>query len=464
MLQELSRINPWWSEHGWEMRDAQLQAAAAAPFRHRPQTLDDIAPPNLYTIRGPRRVGKSTLLKQTVVRLISRGTDPRRICYFSADSIDSPRDLINMFQAARQLFPDLGQSPRYFLVDEVTTIQDWQRGVKWIRDNTPAAADCLVVSGSSASDIAGGAVHLAGRRGSAVGLDRLLLPMSFPEFVTCAGYGLPTPPRLSLDAFYRKEGREACHDALAHVGTLIDAFEAYLLVGGFPQAVSEFRRTATVPAWFFRDLWDVVVSDLRRQGVSRPEQCLGLLEQLSASVSSPISIQTIATNLAVDRRTASAWIDALANSYLLVLLFKERGGVPDVKSLRKVYPADPVVARLASWHSPGAGEPDLPKLAESALALAIFRSVEANAVERFHRPDHLFYYRSPSGAEIDFLVSPSRRVAESKYIDTADRRELRAMLANFGEGLLLTRSAVDIQAPGTILPAAVFAWLLDQGT
>jgi hypothetical protein len=35
-------------------------------------------------------------------------------------------------------------------------------------------------------------------------------------------------------------------------------------------------------------------------------------------------------------------------------------------------------------------------------------------------------------------------------------------MANFGGGLLLTRGAIDIQPTGTVLPAALFLWLLEQ--
>lgn len=357
ILQQLSRTNQWWTDQRWEHADIQLQTAARAAYQRRPEVLDDITPPNLYTLRGPRRVGKSTVLKQTISRLCGEGIDPHRICYFPADAIETSRDLINVFQAARQLFPDLGDTPRYFLIDEITTVRDWQRGIKWLRDNTPVAFDCVVVTGSSASDVAGGAFHLAGRRGPDVNLDRLLLPMSFPEFVRCAGYSPAVPPKLPFHAFYTEDGRDACNDALVHIGTLVDAFDVYLQIGGFPQAVTEFRRSAMVSPGFARDLWDVIRSDLHRQGVSRPEQCLTLLEQIVASLASRLSMQTIANRLDIDRRTAGAWIDALANSYLLLVVFKESSGVPDVNSLRKVYPIDPAIAHLPSRHSPGVSVP-----------------------------------------------------------------------------------------------------------
>ncbi|MBI4321617.1 MAG: ATP-binding protein [Chloroflexi bacterium] len=462
LVQELTRTNPWWRNPRWETTDQHLLAATRAPYQRQPVVLDDIASPNLYTLRGPRRVGKSTLLKQTVTRLCGMGIDPRRICYFAADALSSFTDLINLFQADRLLFPDLGDEPRYFLIDEVTAIPEWQRGIKWVRDNTPAAGDCIVATGSSARDIAAGSVHLAGRRGPDIGLDRLLLPMSFAEFTRCAGYALPELPRITFNDFYTDDGRTVCQDGLVHLGTLVDAFEAYLFVGGFPQAVADFRRLGQVSDGFARDLWDVAQADLRAMGLSQPEQGLRLLERLSASLTGPVVLRSLAAELGVSHPAAGDWIGALADAYLVLVLFQETGGVPDVRKQRKVYPIDPFIAHLPARRLPGAYEPGLSQLAEAALAVALFRAVEGDAVDRFGRPGHLFFYRTPGGGEVDFVVLPGPRAAESKYIDTASTREARAIVSNFGGGLLLTRSAIDLRQGVTILPAALFAWLLDQ--
>src|SRR5947209_16017635 len=103
LLQALTRSNPWWTISRWEESDPHLVAAARAPFERHPTVLDDIHPPNLYTLRGPRRAGKSTLLTQTILRLCQEGLDPRCICYFAADSLSTFTDLINFFQSAREL-------------------------------------------------------------------------------------------------------------------------------------------------------------------------------------------------------------------------------------------------------------------------------------------------------------------------------------------------------------------------
>lgn len=461
LIQELARSNPWWTDPRWETSDPHVLAAARAPYQRRPAVLDDIAPPNLYTLRGPRRVGKSTLLKQTIARL-SEKLDPRRVCYFAADALSSFTDLINLFQAARLLFPDLGDAPRYFFIDEVAVIPEWQRGIKWVRDNSAASADCIVVTSSSARDVAAGSVHPAGRRGPEVGLDRLLLPMSFADFSRCAGYSLPSPPRIPFDAFYTEGGRAACQEALVHMGILGDAFEAYLLVGGFPQAVSDFRQAGQVSDGFARDLWDLIQSDLLAMGMSQPEQGLRLLERLAASLTAPLVLRSLGQVLGVTHTTAGNWLGALADAYLILLLFQEGGGVPDLRKQRKAYPIDPFLAHLPARRSSGAYEPALSQLAEAALAVAIFRSVEGEALDRFSRPSRLFFFRTSSGGEVDFTVPPGPRAAESKYVDAASSREARAMASNFGGGLLLTRGAVDLRPDVTLILAALFAWLLDQ--
>lgn len=462
LIQELTRSNPWWTNPEWEHNDPHLVTAARAPFQRHSAVLDDCRPPNLYTLRGPRRAGKSTLLKQTVARLCNSGLDPRRIYYFAADVLSTFTDLINLFQAASQLFPDLQGTPRYFLIDEVTAIPEWQRSLKWLRDNTSLVQDCIVVTGSSARDIAAGTSYLAGRRGPDVGLDRLLLPMSFPDFVRCAGYTLPTPPALPFEVFYTDGGRAACQDALLYIGDLVDAFEAYLLVGGFPPAVSDFRRTAQVSDGFLRDLWDVVQSDLRAAGVSRPEQGLKLLERISFALTAPLGMRDLASDLDIAHSTAGSWLNALAESYLIFLLFQERAGVPDIRSQRKAYPIDPLIGHLPVRLAPAAYEPDASRLAEAALATGLFRSVEGHAVDRFGRPDRLFFYRTRNGTEVDFIALPGPKAAESKYVDVPTKREASAMMANFGGGLMLTRGAIDIQPIVTIVPAALFLWLLEQ--
>lgn len=58
--------NAWWREpSGWALKDQDLKALRGFSLSYDPKPLGDIAPPNLYVLRGPRRVGKSVELKRT---------------------------------------------------------------------------------------------------------------------------------------------------------------------------------------------------------------------------------------------------------------------------------------------------------------------------------------------------------------------------------------------------------------
>jgi hypothetical protein len=84
-------------------------------------------------------------------------------------------------------------------------------------------------------------------------------------------------------------------------------------------------------------------------------------------------------------------------------------------------------------------------------------------VDRYGEPGRLFFYRGPSGTEIELLVPPFNAGAESQGRATV--AEFRAMAVNFNGGLVLTRGAIDLeqQVPGvTVLPAGLFTWLSDQ--
>jgi predicted AAA+ superfamily ATPase len=65
--------------------------------RNGPGVLDDIEPGGLYTLSGPRRIGKSLELRRAIAALIARGVAGRNIVYCSCDDF-SLQDLRRMFR------------------------------------------------------------------------------------------------------------------------------------------------------------------------------------------------------------------------------------------------------------------------------------------------------------------------------------------------------------------------------
>jgi hypothetical protein len=79
----LKIYNPWWEDpHGpWRSNLPDFQRLVVADL------LDDINDlPQMISITGPRRVGKTTALQQVICRLLDeKKVDPKHLLYFSFD-------------------------------------------------------------------------------------------------------------------------------------------------------------------------------------------------------------------------------------------------------------------------------------------------------------------------------------------------------------------------------------------
>jgi len=122
-------------------------------------------------LRGPRQVGKTTLLNQVIDKLLDDGVDPTRILRVQFDDLPDLRRLsmpivdmcewyaesilgMSFHKAART-----GQRAFVFL-DEVQNLPDWAPQLKNLVDLNPVRA---LVTGSSALRIEAGRDSLAGR-------------------------------------------------------------------------------------------------------------------------------------------------------------------------------------------------------------------------------------------------------------------------------------------------------------
>ena len=71
--QELTSGNPWWRNPEWHKTDKDLNAATQSGIDYKSGVLNDLATGNLYILRGPRRVGKTVAIKQTIKALLEAG-------------------------------------------------------------------------------------------------------------------------------------------------------------------------------------------------------------------------------------------------------------------------------------------------------------------------------------------------------------------------------------------------------
>jgi predicted AAA+ superfamily ATPase len=463
---DVAARNPWWvGPQGFEA-DPHLARLAHAPFRRQPAVLDIIRAdePNVYTLRGPRQVGKTTLLKLLAARLVrERDWDSRLVVYYPLDLLDRPRQLVDFVQRVKRAFPAANGRRWCFLLDEVSSLPNWQRGIKYLRDNTDAANDCFVLTGSSAMDIRRGGERLPGRRGPDPSLDKLLLPLSFPEFLAATQSQLLPANRFTAGEFLDGTADASIEEAALSLDTLEHALASYAEVGGFPAAVADYVRTGTVTSRTLTDLWDIVAGDVERWGRSRVE-VLRLLGRVVRSLGAPLDWASLAVDMDVALRTAESYAAFLADAFLLLIVyFREQNGTTAIRKGKKLFATDPLILQIPHALE-GSRPPDLPQVVESLVALGLYRASEADPIESFRLPRSLSFWRSSRDREVDFLagIRPNQVAVEVKYQSRVTARDTLTIRNAFGRGLVLSRHDLDLSGPVRVLPTAVFLALLGQ--
>ncbi len=460
----LRERNHWWrDEHRWETEDENLREAARAPFDYRPGVLADIEPGGLYTLSGPRRIGKSLELRRAIAALIARGVPGRNIVYCSCDDF-SLQDLRRLFRVGTSLTRHV-EGSRWWLIDEVTAVgRGWSNIVKDLRDDTPLRRDCLVLTGSSSRELRDATKNFAGRRGpAATRSDRLLMPIPFRDFCRLLGDldGLPDLPRIASRDMMGRDALSALEELSFWSNDLVDAWELYLRCGGFPRAVGDFLGTGSVTPAFVGDLWDVVRGDAIRATSLGDADLLNFLARIAEGICSPLNATAVAEHIGLGSHHA---VNDRVND--LVFAFQawkchqlRPGGGPNTRSRRKVYFTDPLIARLPSERGGAYRAPDISRLSEQQLGLSLLRAAAGGRADAFIAAEDVLYERT-STAEIDFVGAAIGVPFESKYVERGWRRESRALLARYDRGILATRNILDTEGEVWALPTSLVVWLL----
>lgn len=173
----------------------------------------------VQTITGPRRVGKSSLLRLTINQLLQQGVPWERICFLSlederlrAESFP-PDEILQAFAESHPENPLLKDV--YFLFDEIQYLDKWEYFVNRIYEQISRN---IIITGSNSktlhTEVAG---VLRGR-----GLPTELLPLSFSEYLQWQG--------IDYSAYGKNK-----------VQTLA-AFSKYLNQGGYPETVNNDEK------------------------------------------------------------------------------------------------------------------------------------------------------------------------------------------------------------------------------
>ncbi len=129
--------------------------------------------PLIGLITGPRRVGKTTILKQYIDHLLSTGIPKKHILYFSFEQKQT--SILELFKEWETILAKKISGQGYYLIlDEVQYAKKWAEEIKLLYDHRNIK---ILLSGSSAIQLSKTSEMLAGRV-----KEYFLGPLSFTEY------------------------------------------------------------------------------------------------------------------------------------------------------------------------------------------------------------------------------------------------------------------------------------------
>ena len=441
---ELDKINEWWITKS--VKEAESFPEKRNVFQ---VVKDELETRRSLIILGPRRVGKSVLVKQTIEFLIKKRVDPRNILYYS---LDDP----TLFTYCDSLIKDIfdyfleniaGEGKKYVFFDEVHSYKNWY---KWIKSYYDKRLDVkFVLSGSSSLALQKDANrHLIGRT-----LEIEMYPLNFREFLKLYG--------VKIEKFGLEATREFDEFKIKGIWNKAgDAFKEYLLVGGFPEWFEIRKEENPLDKWFKRLINDVpkkaIYEDIANLfGIKSPKLLELIFTFIAAKQSRIMAYETINDVVKLDRGTLINYLNFLKNSYLIVEILKFAGVKEQMKAKKKFLVIDQGL-RNAVLKDYEVKEDNIGFIIENLMGTKLFRYSKQNG-------KNLFYWKTNN--EVDFVIGRKEPLpVEVKYKNRIEKKDLKSLLvflekSNCKKGLLITKDLFKKEEIGKKEILFIPAWL-----
>jgi len=397
----------------------------------------DIPLDRAVVLSGPRRSGKTYLMYMGIKELLARKEDENSILYVNFEDSRlvgaAPQDLNTLLEVFFEFCPDRNKKTWVFL-DEIQVIPNWERFVRTLVDMENVN---VFVTGSSSRLMSKEiATSMRGRS-----LTYNVYPFSFAE-VLKAG-------KLEYEEYLSS----------AQMGEIIQKLQDYVKYGGFPETVR------------YREEWDRILSEIVdvtifRDIVERYDvKNIKMLKLFLNAIfnSKEFSIHKFYNFLKsqghkVSKNTLYTYFGYFEDSFIVFPLKRFSYSYKNIESsISKIYLVDNGLLSLQ-------GIQDYGRLIENIVFIDLKRRSKGD----------LFYYKSTSGREIDFIIKEGKKVSELIQVCyTLDNfvtkeREVKALLQGSEElrcdNLLIITwdyEAVEIVFGKNVRYVSLCKWLLD---
>ena len=412
--------------------DPQLRHLAGCPFRHRSGLLDRFPrrTAGIFTLGGGRQTGKSTLLKQWMAELLEDGVPAIAVSYLSGELIDDHHGLMRHVEEHLSAVPH-GEF-NYLIVDEVTYIRDWDKAVKYAADAGMLDLTALVVTGSDLSFLQEARMRFPGRRGDAAVNDFHLRPLAFNEFVV-----LEAKVTDADDQF-----EEPFDLSEQTVDLIFDAFDRYLLHGGYLAAINDMAEHGAIRPSTLATYSDWIRGDVLKRG----KQEAYLREVLSAIVTrytSQVTWNGLAQDLSIDHpKTVADYVELLERMDAVAVLpaLREDKLGPAPKKAKKLTFCDPFILHaVRAWLEPSSDPFKNQILVAPQDPVWASQIVEACVASHFKRLFPTYYIKAQGEVDIAYVHDGRFWPVEIKWTNQLRPKTLK-QIARYDNGAIWSKS------------------------
>lgn len=362
ILKSLRRDNPWW-DASYKMAQSPTEKTRAyfSPF----STLAlDWSVRRSTILMGPRRVGKTVMLRQLIEKAINEGFSGQNILFVSIDTpLYSGMPLSRLIDLFEEETEHDAQAKRIIVFDEIQYLKDWEVHLKVLTDQHPNTR--FIASGSAAA-----ALRLKSQEsGAGRFTDFFLPPLTFAEFLAFR--------ELEADLIKSAPLGATLRFSTPDIERLNEEFINYLNFGGYPEAVLNPAIQADVQRFLGRDIIDkVLLRDLPSlYGIQDIQELNRLFTTIAYHTGQEISLDGLAQSSGVAKNTITKYLDYLEAAFLIVRVRRVDDTGKTFQRMRnfKVYLTNPSM-RAALFAPIADGDDAMGAMAETAIFSQWFHS------------------------------------------------------------------------------------------
>lgn len=396
----------------------------------------------VITITGPRRAGKSYIMRQMGRLLVENDTKKENILFVNFDdprflSLDS-KLLLEIYDVYREFMAPT-DTP-YIFLDEAQEVAEWE---KWVRMMHEMKKAKIIVSGSNAHLLSRElGTLLTGRH-----LDLNVFPLSFTEYLMFNNMEIKT----SLDVARKK--------------TEIKGFlRKYMESGSFPEVVLSDKKTEVLLNYFD----DLLTKDLvKRFHIRKTNAMKALIKFYLSNAGNLMTFSSAEKYLNITSDTIEKFSGYLEDVYLIFQMKRFSYKVNEQeKSPRKIYAIDTGLCNSVGFRF----SENIGRLAENIVFLSLKRKQILNPrIE-------LFYWKDVQHREVDFVIKDGLEITSliqvcwSMRDEKTKNRELKSLQKAMKELKIDKAAIITEDAEGeeklngfTVKTIPLWKWLLMEG-